>query len=136
MKLEVIRKEFSDVSTLGEMLIDGENFSYTLEDAVRPEGIKIPGKTAIPYGSYDVVINYSNRFKRMMPLIQNVPNFEGVRIHSGNTDKDTEGCLLLGFTKQKDFIGQSKLAFTAFFQRLEKGLKEGKVRIEIKNENS
>lgn len=129
MKIDVIRKEFSEFSTIGEMLIDDEKFCFTLEDAVRDE--KIPGQTAIPYGSYDLITNYSNRFKRIMPLIQNVPGFEGVRIHSGNTDKDTEGCILVGYKKDKNYISQSKLAFTAFMQRLTKGLKEGKVRIEI-----
>jgi len=132
MKLELIRKEFTDHSTIGDLLIDGQFFCYTLEDKVR--AVKIPKQTAIPYGTYEVITNYSNRFKRVMPLILNVTGFEGVRIHSGNTDKDTEGCPLVGFKKGIDSIGQSKLAFTAFFQRLQAGLKEGKVQIEIKNE--
>ena len=130
MKLVLIRTEFTEASTIGDLLIDNEYFCHTLEDVVRE--VKIPGQTAIPCGAYEVITNYSNRFKMVMPLLLNVPGFEGVRIHSGNTDKDTEGCILLGFTKQKDFVGQSKLAFTAFFQRLQKGLKEGKARIEIK----
>lgn len=113
------------------MLIDGEKFCFTLEDAARE--IKIPKQTAIPYGSYEVITNYSDRFKKVMPLLLNVPGFEGVRIHNGNTDKDTEGCILLGYTKQKNFIGNSKTAFSDFMKLLTKGLKQGKVRLEIKN---
>ena len=66
----------------------------------------------------------------------NVQGFKGVRIHSGNTDKDTEGCILLGHTKEIDFIGQSRPAFFDFMVKLKSGLKDGKVRIEIKNDNS
>lgn len=131
MKLKLIRKEFTDYSSIGEMLIDGEKFCFTLEDAARE--IKIPKQTAIPYGSYEVITNYSDRFKKVMPLLLNVPGFEGVRIHNGNTDKDTEGCILLGYTKQKNFIGNSKTAFSDFMKLLTKGLKQGKVRLEIKN---
>jgi len=130
MKLVVIRNTFTEISSIGDLLIDNEYFCHTLEDAVRET--KIPGQTAIPYGSYNVITNYSNRFKRIMPLIENVPGFEGVRLHNGNTSDQTEGCLLLGFKKAKDFVGQSKLAFAAFMEKLQAGLEEGKVRITIK----
>lgn len=147
MKIEVIRKEFSEYSTIGEMLIDGEKFCFTLEDKDRQRqqdgsiipwtpDLKVPKQTAIPYGSYNLITNYSNRFKRVMPLIENVPDFSGIRIHSGATDKDTEGCILVGYKKDKNYISQSKLAFTAFMQILERGLKQGKVRIEIKDERT
>jgi hypothetical protein len=70
-------------------------------------------------GSYEVVIDDSSRFKSLMPHILNVPNFEGIRIHSGNTDKDTEGCILLGTTwAGGDFIGNSRVAFANFFTQL------------------
>jgi len=129
MNLTLIRKTFTDKSTIGELLIDGKFFCHTLEDIVRE--VKIPGQTAIPYGSYEVIINYSNHFKKMMPLLMNVPGFEGVRIHIGNMNKDTRGCLLLGYTKGADFIGQSSKAFTDFIPLLQSGLKAGKVRIDI-----
>ena len=132
MKLELIRKEFTEMSTIGDLLIDGEFFCYTLEDTVRDK--KIKGVTAIPYGTYEVIINFSNRFQKPMPLLLNVPNFEGVRFHSGNSSADTEGCILLGFTKSKDFIGNSRKAFNAFMPKLKEGLKTGKVFLTISRE--
>lgn len=118
MELKIIRKEFTSQSTIGDFLIDGGWFCFSLEDKVREPGVKIPGKTAIPEGRYRVVIDQSNRFKRAMPHILNVPNFEGIRIHQGNYPKDTAGCPLLGFTKDKDFVGKSVLAFNQFFDKL------------------
>ena len=129
MKIKLIRKTFTEFSTIGEMLIDDEHFCYTLEDAIRE--VKIKGQTAIPCGTYEIITNYSNRFKKVMPLLLNVQGFEGIRIHSGNTDKDTDGCILVGFEKGIDRIFKSRLAFMAFMQLLKKGLKQGKVRIEI-----
>ena len=130
MKIEIIRKEFTEHCTIGDLLIDGEFFCFTLEDVVR-EGVKIPGETAIPYGTYQVITNHSNRFKRVMPLIINVQNFEGVRIHSGNTDKQTEGCILVGYKKVENYISQSKKAFDDFFPKLQAGLENGRVELII-----
>ncbi len=132
MKLDLIRKEFTIYSTIGDFLIDGKRFCYSLEDVVREE--KIKGETAIPYGTYEVIINWSSRFKKLMPQILNVPGFEGVRIHPGNDRDDTEGCLLIGYTKVKDFVGESQKAFHDFFPLLEEGLKTGKVLITISKE--
>jgi len=132
MKLELIRKEFTEMSTIGDLLIDGEFFCYTLEDTVRDK--KINGVTAIPYGTYEVIINFSNRFQKPMPLLLNVPNFEGIRIHSLNTSDQTEGCIGIGFTKGNNYIGQSRKAFNELMPVLQKALKNGKVFIEIKKE--
>jgi hypothetical protein len=132
MKLDLIRKDFTDKSTIGDLLIDGKFFCFTLEDV--PRAVKIPGETAIPEGTYQVITNYSNRFKTVMPLLLNVPNFEGVRFHSGNSSADTEGCILLGFTKSKDFICNSRKAFNAFMPKLKEGLKTGKVFLTISRE--
>ena len=132
MKLDLIRKEFTTISTIGDLLIDGKFFCYTLEDMYREK--KIKKVTAIPYGTYEVIINFSNRFQRPMPLLLNVPGFDGIRIHNGNKAEHTEGCILVGFTKGKDFIGNSKSAFIQFMPKLQAGLKTGKVFIEITRE--
>ncbi len=132
MKLDLIRKEFTVISTIGDLLIDGKFYCYTLEDMYRDK--KIKKVTAIPYGTYEVIINFSNRFQKPMPLLLNVPNFEGIRIHNGSTADHTEGCILLGFTKSKDFIGNSKSAFNSFMPKLQAGLKTGKVFITISRE--
>lgn len=123
MLIEVKRFDFKDTYTTGRMYINNLYFCYTLEDVVR-EGKKVNGKTAIPIGTYDVIIDDSTRFGRPMPHILNVPNFTGVRIHAGNTSKDTEGCILLGHTYAgKDFIGNSKSAFDVFFEKLKEAKK-------------
>lgn len=90
--------------TIGELYIEGEYYCDTLEDTVREPDIKIAGKTAIPYGKYEVIVNRSPKFKRDLPLLLDVPNFEGIRIHRGNTDKDTSGCILVGENKQKGIV--------------------------------
>jgi len=117
MQITVKRLHKTDTSTIGELLIDGIFECYTLEDIERP--VKIKAETAIPKGTYKVIINQSNRFKRLMPLLLNVPNFEGVRIHAGNTNHDTEGCILVGRTRSKDFIGQSRKAYDKLFKKMQ-----------------
>jgi hypothetical protein len=130
MELKLIRKDFAKDYTIGDLLVDGKFECYVLEDVVRDE--KIHGKTAIPYGKYSVIINQSNRFKRLLPLLVNVPNYEGVRIHTGNTALDTEGCLLPGRMKQKGRVLQSKLAFDALFAKMQQAVAKGeKITIEI-----
>lgn len=123
MLIEVKRFEFKDTYTVGKMYIDNIYECYTLEDVVRT-GAKVNGQTAIPTGTYNVIINHSNRFNRDLPLLENVPNFTGVRIHAGNTSAHTEGCILVGTTwSGKDFIGNSKVAFNKLFEKLKKAKK-------------
>jgi hypothetical protein len=129
MELRVERTDFSETSTIGKLYVDDQFECYTLEDKVRP--VKIKGETAIPAGRYEVIINFSQRFGRMLPLFLNVPNFEGVRIHPGNTAADTEGCILVGETKDAEFIGQSKLAFEGLFNKLKTASESEKIFIEI-----
>jgi hypothetical protein len=117
MKLHLKRLHRTDKSTIGELTIDGKFECYTLEDIERD--VKIKSETAISKGTYKVIINQSNRFKRLMPLLLNVPNFEGVRIHAGNTNHDTEGCILVGRTRGVDFIGQSRKAYDSLFKKLQ-----------------
>lgn len=124
MRLQVIRKHFFDNATIGELHVDGVFECYTLEDKVRNLAageLKVYGQTAIPEGSYTVALTMSNRFKRVLPLINHVPQFEGVRIHPGNTSADTEGCILVGSTmKLPNFIGNSRAAFDKLFAKLQK----------------
>jgi len=132
MRLTVTRKWNTEKSSIGELWLDGKFECYTLEDAMRP--VKLDGKTAIPLGTYEVTIDMSTRFKKLMPHILDVPGFEGIRIHAGNTDADTEGCLLLGMMKAKDFVGGSKDALAHFLPQLEAALKMGRVFIDFKKE--
>ena len=129
MDLCVKRLEFSDDSTIGELSVDGRFECYTLEDKVRP--VKIKGKTAIPAGQYEIVINFSQRFQKPLPLLLNVPNFEGVRIHPGNIPANTEGCILVGDTRGVDFIGQSRAAFDRLFEKMKIAAETQKIFIEI-----
>lgn len=115
--------------TIGKMYIDGEYFCDTLEDRVRDINkngkfdngeVKVAGETAIPYGRYQVVVNMSPRFKRELPRLLNVPNFEGILIHRGNTDKDSSGCILVGENKVKGKVINS----TPYEQKLVSILKD------------
>jgi hypothetical protein len=126
MELQLIRNEFTDSSTIGKLFV--EEFScYTLEDRVRAKGVKIHGRTAIPIGRYKVVITFSNRFQRRMPLLVDVNGvfkaygveFEGIRIHWGNTDKDTDGCILVGTTSGVNVVNQSRIAYDKLFAILD-----------------
>lgn len=104
--------------TIGKLSIDGHYFCDTLEDTVRPAGVKIPGRTAIPAGKYQIEITESIRFNRLMPIIKDVPGFSGVRIHSGNTAEDTEGCILVGFNRVKGKVLDSRETFQKLFTML------------------
>lgn len=117
MQITVKRLHKTNTSTIGELLIDGIFQCYTLEDTERP--VKIKNETAIPKGTYKVIINQSNRFKRLLPLLLNVPNYEGIRIHSGNTNYDTEGCILVGQTRGDNYVGQSRKAFDKLFKKMQ-----------------
>lgn len=107
--------------TLGILVVNGSKFCYTLEDAVREKPNvpvsewKIDKQTAIPSGSYKVVMDYSGRFKKEMLHVLNVPGFSGIRIHSGNLPGDTEGCILVGYEIENDAIkgGTSRMALMA-----------------------
>ena len=120
MHIRVVREPTKNDTTLGALFIDDHWQCHTLEDIIRPVGEKIYGETAIPPGRYKLVLSMSNRFKRILPEVLAVPNFTGIRIHAGNTAKDTHGCLLLGQTRNVEArsIGQSKLALEAFMTKI------------------
>lgn len=117
MKLVLQRLPSTPACTIGSLSVDGVFVCYTLEDVVR-QGPKVYGATAIPAGTYPVVITQSPRFKRPLPLLLNVPGFEGVRIHPGNTAADTEGCILVGRQLGPSAVLESRLAFNALFEML------------------
>lgn len=98
MKLKVERLWKKPGYTVGRLYVDGKFFCNTLEDTVRDlnRERKVPGKTAIPYGEYKVVFNWSPKFGRNLPRLLNVPAFEGILIHPGNTADDSSGCILVG----------------------------------------
>jgi len=141
MELLLARTTRTEESTIGLLSINGAFQCYTLEDVDRhiTQGThidtikerKVYGKTAIPSGRYEVAMTFSNRFKQYMPLLLNVPGFEGVRIHPGNKAADTEGCILLGETKAENFIGASKAAYSKFLTKLKAVEKTEKVFITI-----
>lgn len=98
MKLKVERLWKKPGYTVGRLYVDGKFFCNTLKDTVRDlnRERKVPGKTAIPYGEYKVVFNWSPKFGRNLPRLLNVPAFEGILIHPGNTADDSSGCILVG----------------------------------------
>lgn len=129
MDIDMKRREYTETYTIGDFLFPTKFF--TMEDKVRDPGTKIPGKTAIPKGRYQIKITFSNRFQRPLPLLLKVPMFEGVRIHPGNTSADTEGCILIGKEKGPGIIYHSQEAMVEFLAILEGALKEGDVWISI-----
>ncbi len=135
--LKLVRNVFLATRTFGQLYVNDVLYCDTLEDKVRDFGKlgvnKVWGKTAIPYGKYRVIINDSVRFKRKMPLLLGVPYFEGIRIHSGNTEANTAGCILLGKNQNNEMLVSSKLTFAQFYKDLERWLKMGQVQIEITN---
>lgn len=100
-----------DTYTIGQLYIDGQYWCDTLEDRVRDlsKERKVAGETAIPAGTYDVVVNISPKFKRLLPRLLSVPHFEGVLIHRGNTAADSAGCILVGENKAKGKVLNSTI---------------------------
>lgn len=134
MKLFLQRIAQTPEYTIGRLEINGKFFCHTLEDSVREQ--KIAGKTAIPEGTYNVVVNRSPRFKRDLPLLLDVPYFEGIRIHRGNTAKDTSGCILVGINSKKGMVLESTKYEVELTNILKKAQQNGDtITIEIKNFN-
>ena len=136
MKMTLVREVFTDKSTIGRLFINkDEFFCHTLEDKVRDlkaDGSgKVKGATAIPAGTYEVILNFSERFKRALPLLLSVPFFEGVRIHPGNTDEDTDGCILVGTLAGPDAVYKSREAFSLLFILLQREVLNGKLELTI-----
>lgn len=132
MRIELERLQKDPDVTIGSLRVDGEWAAWTCEDTVRPPGVKVPGETAIPPGTYKVIVTESVRFKRPLPLLVDVPDFTGVRIHPGNTAADTHGCILVGLDRHGSSIGRSRLAFDTLFTQIRGALARGEaVTVEI-----
>lgn len=142
--LHLKRRWFGPKATIGELYVEEEihRQCFTLEDTDRSgenkileKGEKIDGATCIPTGKYQIVLDFSERFRRVLPRLINVPLFEGIRIHPGNTDKDTHGCILVGKTLvNSEMIGSSRDSFDILFGFLDTANKHGKIFITIENE--
>ena len=142
MELKLIRKYRCSNYCIDKLYINNEYFSDALEDPDRGltdtmsleeiKKIKIKGNTCIPYGTYNVTITYSPRFKKNLPLLNKVKGFDGIRIHSGNEPQDTEGCLLPGFNKVKGQVIDSRVTTDKLIAQIQQALNKGeKVTIEI-----
>ena len=133
MHLTVQRHTLTARSTISVLSIDGIPTCSILEDPVRLTGPKVWGDTAIPAGTYGVIVNQSTRFSAkaghpvFLPLLLNVPGYEGVRIHCGNSPVDTEGCLLVGvYSKlQPDWVSTSQVTFGKVFPLIQAALNRG-----------
>lgn len=139
MRLTLIRVANRPTYCIGKLYIDGVYFCDVLEDVDRGlddamdeatiKKLKVKGQTAIPTGIYQVLLTYSPKYKRIMPLINNVKGYSGIRIHSGNTAKDSEGCLLVGKNKEVGKVLESRITYNALFKRLQQT--KGKIIIDI-----
>ena len=121
--------------TIGRLFVDGKYFCDTLEDRCRDldKEKKVMNETAIPEGTYEVIVNVSARFKRKLPLLLDVPHFSGIRIHRGNTDKDTSGCILVGENKQPGRVINSTLYELRLTEMVEKAMLTGeKITIRVR----
>jgi hypothetical protein len=122
MKITVQRDIFTDKSTTSKVYVNDRFQCYGLEDKdrrIEEGGEKVYGQTAIPRGTYKVIIDFSQRFQRPLPHILDVPGFTGVRIHPGNTAADTHGCLLVGATRNNDAVLSSRFAFDRLMEQIE-----------------
>ena len=128
MELKLQRSFRSKECTIGILSVDGKFECFICEDYDRGlsqgdtleviKKIKVPGKTAIPTGRYEIAVTFSNRFQKPLPLLLNVPGFEGIRIHPGNTAADTEGCLLPGTDHNQNSVSNSRAAFYELFEKI------------------
>lgn len=116
-----LERECLEERTLGKLYINNEFFCDTIEDKYRDlsKEKKVYGETCIPFGTYKVIINMSPKYGRLMPRLLDVPHFEGILIHSGNTEQDSAGCLIVGERSGQKVIN-SRDTFNRLFNRLEK----------------
>lgn len=145
-RIPIDRYLFTTRTTIGRLYLPSQDggamFCFTLEDTVRAYGIKVPGETAIPEGTYRVDVSMSRRFKRLMPMLYTEGNkyeikaggigFKGVRFHGGNTHEDSKGCPLVAF----NYISDTKIQGTAekaLTSKIREYLLKGNVFVKITN---
>lgn len=131
IQIKVVRDTFTEQCTLGKMYIDGKYFAETLEDKDRGlnqalpleenKRLKVKGQTCIPYGKYKGIVNVSPSKKRLLPRLLNVPAFDGILIHKGNTNADSLGCILVGTKRGLNQIMQSTVKELQIIQMLPEG---------------
>ena len=131
MNIIVQRKTEINNTVLGELSIDGKFFCYTLEDKIRD--VKIKHETAIPAGTYKVLLTLSQRFKTILPILLNVPGFEGIRIHSGNTIASSSGCVIVGSAIKGETLLHSKTTLQQLLLKMKTAIKKEPITIEIIN---
>ena len=123
-----------DRCIIGDLYDEDEFFCFTLEDEIRSSHVKVYGETCIKADRYEVVLTVSNRFKRLMPLLLNVPMFSGIRIHGGNTSKDTLGCVLVAHnTDFKKIWSTAEKSLTKILSGWKAKNPDGKIFINIQN---
>lgn len=122
LNLRLRREPTVDGVTHGALFNGEVHLCWTLEDAVRAPGVKVQNQTAISPGRYRVILDQSTRFQRLMPHVLDVPGFTGIRIHSGNTVEDTNGCILVGMLRQVSTVSQSITAFVLLMDLLRAAL--------------
>src|SRR3990170_73579 len=132
MELTLHRTDYLPTCTLGRLNVDDRFECFTLEDRWRPPTEpKVPGETCIPADRYEIVVTWSERFKARLPLLLDVPGFSGIRIHAGNTDKDTAGCLLVGRRRVGATIEDSGAALARLLPQIKEAVVSGKCWIEV-----
>lgn len=139
-EIKITRYEFQPERTFGYFEYNGTKI-HCLEDTDRGlkfdlplagiKELKVQNKTAIPYGRYELGISYSERFKKLMPIVMNVSGFSGIRIHSGNSETETEGCPLIALSRNDSMVLNSRDAYKSFFAWLQKTLKHEKVWLNV-----
>jgi hypothetical protein len=126
VELRLERRSHRPACTIGQLFLGGWFECFTIEDVTRaPGATKVPGATAIPPGRYRVTITFSPHFQEPLPLLNDVPGFDGIRIHRGNTAADTEGCIIVGKIRGLDDVLDSRVAMTALQPKIQAALDAG-----------
>jgi len=145
MEIKIIRSEFESDRTIGKMYLNGSFFCHTLEDTDRNlhedmsssiiKQTKIAKKTCIPYGRYRVILSYSTKLKRYLPLILDVPNWRGIRIHKGSGPEWSSGCPLVGLDRKGNRLSNIEKAEKQLIDILDSVNKTEEIYITIEKDN-